>query len=99
MAATAGGYPACAYFPSKERTAEYREGLYIGYRYYDTANIPVRYPFGHGLSYTTFLYSDIHAEKDRVTFTIANAGAWDGAEVAQGICILQTGTCSAPKRS
>ena len=75
--------PACAYFPSKERTAEYREGLYIGYRYYDTANIPVRYPFGHGLSYTTFLYSDIHAEKDRVTFTIANAGAWDGAEVAQ----------------
>lgn len=75
--------PACAYFPSKERTAEYREGLYIGYRYYDTANIPVRYPFGHGLSYTTFLYSDIHAEKDRVTFTIANVGAWDGAEVAQ----------------
>ena len=90
--------PACAYFPSKERTAEYREGLYIGYRYYDTANIPVRYPFGHGLSYTTFLYSDIHAEKDRVTFTIANVGAWDGAEVAQVYVSCKDGNVFRPKK-
>ena len=90
--------PACAYFPSKERTAEYREGLYIGYRYYDTANIPVRYPFGHGLSYTTFLYSDIHAEKDRVTFTIANAGAWDGAEVAQVYVSCRDGNVFRPQK-
>lgn len=90
--------PACAYFPSKERTAEYREGLYIGYRYYDTANIPVRYPFGHGLSYTTFLYSDIHAEKDRVTFTIANAGAWDGAEVAQVYVSCKDGNVFRPQK-
>lgn len=90
--------PACAYFPSKERTAEYREGLYIGYRYYDTANIPVRYPFGHGLSYTTFLYSDIRAEKDRVTFTIANVGAWDGAEVAQVYVSCKDGNVFRPKK-
>lgn len=90
--------PACAYFPSKERTAEYREGLYIGYRYYDTANIPVRYPFGHGLSYTTFLYSDIHAEKDRVTFTIANAGARDGAEVAQVYVSCKDGNVFRPQK-
>ena len=90
--------PACAYFPSKERTAEYREGLYIGYRYYDTANIPVRYPFGHGLSYTTFLYSDIRAEKDRVTFTIANVGAWDGAEVAQVYVSCKGGNVFRPQK-
>ena len=90
--------PACAYFPSKERTAEYREGLYIGYRYYGTANIPVRYPFGHGLSYTTFLYSDIHAGKDRVTFTIANAGAWDGAEVAQVYVSCKDGNVFRPQK-
>lgn len=90
--------PACAYFPSKERTAEYREGLYIGYRYYDTANIPVRYPFGHGLSYTTFLYSDIHAEKDRVTFTIANVGALDGADVAQVYVSCKDGNVFRPQK-
>ena len=90
--------PACAYFPSKERTAEHREGLYIGYRYYDTANIPVRYPFGHGLSYTTFLYSDIRAEKDRVTFTIANAGVRDGAEVAQVYVSCKDGNVFRPKK-
>lgn len=90
--------PSYPYFPSKERTAEYREGLYIGYRYYDTANIPVRYPFGHGLSYTTFLYSDIRAEKDRVTFTIANAGAWDGAEVAQVYVSCKDGNVFRPQK-
>lgn len=75
--------PSYPYYPSKERTAEYREGLYIGYRYYDTVGKDVRYPFGYGLSYTTFAYSDIKATKDDVTFTITNTGKVDGAEVAQ----------------
>lgn len=75
--------PSHPYFPSKERTAEYREGLYVGYRYYDTAEKAVRYPFGYGLSYTTFEYSGIEATKDGVSFTITNTGTVDGAEVAQ----------------
>ena len=71
------------YFPAKERSVEYREGLYVGYRYYDTAKIPVLFPFGFGLSYTTFEYSDIKADEKEVTFTLKNTGERDGAEVAQ----------------
>ena len=71
------------YFPAKQRTAEYREGLYVGYRYYETANIPVLFPFGFGLSYTTFEYSDLKVTDKEATFTIANTGKMDGAEVAQ----------------
>lgn len=75
--------PAYNYFPSKERSSEYREGLYVGYRYYTTAKVPVRYPFGYGLSYTSFTYSDVSATDKAVTFTIQNTGERDGAEVAQ----------------
>ena len=64
-------------------SVEYREGLYVGYRYYDTAGVPVRYPFGFGLSYTTFEYSGLKVDKDGVTFTIKNTGKRDGAEIAQ----------------
>lgn len=71
------------YFPGKQMTAEYREGPYIGYRYYDTAKVPVAYPFGHGLSYTKFGYSDLSADEKGVTFKITNAGDCDGAEIAQ----------------
>ena len=75
--------PCHRYYPGKARTCEYREGLYVGYRYYDTANVPVRYPFGHGLSYTTFSYSDLKASPEQVAFTLTNTGTRDGAEVAQ----------------
>lgn len=51
--------PAYRYFPSTERTAEYRESIYVGYRYYDTSRVRVQYPFGFGLSYTEFTYSDL----------------------------------------
>lgn len=75
--------PSAAYFPGKQMTVEYREGLYIGYRYYDTAKVPVAYPFGFGLSYTEFEYSDISADGKGVTFKIKNTGGYDGAEIAQ----------------
>ncbi len=71
------------YFPAKQRTSEYREGIYIGYRYFDKVGKPVRYPFGYGLSYTTFEYADLKADSKQVSFTITNTGSRDGAEVAQ----------------
>lgn len=75
--------PSAPYFPAKERTLEYREGLYIGYRYYETAKVPVLFPFGYGLSYTTFAYSDLKLTDKAATFTLTNTGSVDGAEVAQ----------------
>ena len=55
----------------------------MGYRYYETVNKAVRYPFGYGLSYTTFAYSDLKVNAEKVTFTLTNTGSCDGAEVAQ----------------
>ena len=75
--------PAFRYFPSEERNSEYREGLYVGYRYYDTSKVRVMYPFGFGLSYTTFEYSGIKVDESGVAFTVKNTGKADGAEVAQ----------------
>ncbi len=71
------------YFPAKERSVEYREGLYVGYRYYETAGVPVLFPFGFGMSYTTFEYSGLQVTDKGVTFTLTNTGSRDGAEVAQ----------------
>lgn len=75
--------PSALYFPSRERNAEYREGLYVGYRYYETVGKPVRFPFGYGLSYTTFSYSDLTVNEKEASFTLANTGERDGAEVTQ----------------
>ena len=75
--------PAARYFPGRKQNAEYREGLYVGYRYYETVDRAVRYPFGYGLSYTTFAYSDLQVNADNVTFTLTNTGSCAGAEIAQ----------------
>ena len=75
--------PSFRNFPSTERNAEYREGIYVGYRYYDTSMVRVQYPFGFGLSYTEFSYSDLQVDEDGVTFTVANDGDCGGAEVTQ----------------
>ncbi len=79
------------YFRMGPRTVEYREGVYVGYRYYDSAQKTVKYPFGYGLSYTTFEYSNLKLSASKikesdtleVTFTVKNTGNVDGAEVAQ----------------
>jgi len=72
-----------AYYPGELESAEYREGLYVGYRYYSTVDLPVLFPFGYGLSYTTFAYSDVRVDDAGVTFTVENTGERAGAEVAQ----------------
>jgi beta-glucosidase len=75
--------PSFRHFPGGEASVEYREGMYIGYRYYDTANVDVLFPFGYGLSYTTFEYSDLQVNRDGVTFKITNSGRIAGMEIAQ----------------
>ncbi|NCB63928.1 MAG: hypothetical protein EOM52_10040, partial [Clostridia bacterium] len=88
--------PAYGRFPGGERTAEYREGPYIGYRYYQTAQVPVRFPFGFGLSYTRFEYADLKATAGEVSFTLTNTGAVAGAEVAQVYVSLPGGAVFRP---
>ncbi|MBO5944268.1 MAG: glycoside hydrolase family 3 C-terminal domain-containing protein [Clostridia bacterium] len=79
------------YFPGTTVSVEHRESVYVGYKYYDTANKEVAFPFGFGLSYTTFEYSDLKVSADSikdtdtvtVSFKVKNTGDVDGAEVAQ----------------
>lgn len=75
--------PAFRYFPGVERNSEYRESIYVGYRYYDTSKVRIQYPFGYGLSYTSFSYSAMEVTDEGVSFTLENTGKRDGAEVAQ----------------
>ena len=82
--------PSYEYFGRESDDVEYRESLFVGYRYYDTYNKPVQFAFGHGLSYTTFEYSDIKLSTDNfirgtmeVTFKLKNTGSRKGKEVAQ----------------
>ena len=94
-------YEDCAsakYFPGKEMTAEYKESIYVGYRYYDTAGVEVKYPFGYGLSYTTFEYSDLKIGDNGVKFKISNTGKYDGAEVAQLYVGLENSKIFRPKK-
>lgn len=66
-----------------KKTTHYKEGLYAGYRYYDKAGKAVRFPFGYGLSYTQFAYSDLKIEGRTVTAAVTNTGSIAGAEVVQ----------------
>ena len=67
----------------KTADALYQEGVYVGYRYYDRAGAPVRWPFGYGLSYTEFDYSSLTVNGDTVSVAVKNAGSFAGAEVVQ----------------
>lgn len=74
-------------YPGTEASVEYQESIYVGYRYYDKNNIDVLYPFGYGLSYTEFKYSDLKLNKTEqnieVTFKIKNVGSIEGKEIVQ----------------
>ena len=79
---------------------DYAEGVFVGYRWYEEKNLPVRFPFGHGLSYTTFAYDDLKvkrvgANKARVQFTVKNTGKLAGVEVAQ--VYVTDRQCSMPR--
>ena len=83
--------PAANYFPGNTRTVEYREGPFIGYRYYDTAQKDVLFEFGYGLSYTTFEYANLTVDKKEIAagqpltvgLDVTNTGKRDGAEIVQ----------------
>ena len=75
--------PSAADFATRRKTVEYREGLYIGYRYFTTAGKAVRFPFGYGMSYTTFAYSDMAADEQGVSLTVTNTGSVAGTEIVQ----------------
>ena len=78
-------------FPGRDLKVNYEEDILVGYRWFDTNGLPVVYPFGYGLSYTTFNYSNLNTDKKtydqadtiQATFTLTNTGDREGAEVAQ----------------
>jgi beta-glucosidase len=79
----------------------YDEGLKVGYKWYDAEHKPVLFPFGFGLSYTTYAYSDLKVEPGQnvsVTFTVKNNGTRDGAEIAQVYAALPASAGEPPKR-
>ena len=76
--------PAFRYYPGEKLHVKYGEGIYVGYRYFDTKNVEPLYPFGHGLSYTTFDYSNLKiASAKEVSVQVRNSGSRLGAEVVQ----------------
>ncbi|KAM0131608.1 hypothetical protein ACHAO1_007209 [Botrytis cinerea] len=79
--------PAFLSFRSERGRVIYGEDIYMGYRWYDALNLPVLFPFGHGLSYTTFAISDLHIEKSdkkiKISVKVKNTGEVSGAEVVQ----------------
>ena len=83
--------PSYLNFPGEDGVVTYAEGIFVGYRYYDKKEMPVLFPFGHGLSYTCFEYSDLKADRDsiqdtghvNVTVTVKNIGPCPGKTAAQ----------------
>ena len=91
LAVKRGDYPDASNFPGKDTTVNYAEGIYVGYRHFDQTGVEPLFPFGFGLSYTTFLYGNLRLSKSdfqpgetvEVSVDITNTGARDGAEIVQ----------------
>ncbi len=90
--------PSASIYPGTEQTSEYLESIFVGYRYYDTKKIEVKYPFGYGLSYTTFEYSNLSINDHEVSFTLTNTGTVHGAEVPQLYIGMQDSKVLRPKK-
>lgn len=78
-----GSEPCADIYGQSPYKCDCAEGIYVGYKYYNALKRPVKYPFGFGLSYTSFLYSDFAVSRKGVRFKIKNTGAVGGADVAQ----------------
>jgi beta-glucosidase len=101
--------PAYENFPGDEKTVHYHESVFVGYRYYDYRKMNILFPFGHGLSYTTFQYSNLAFDKSsihfvngsetmQVTVDVTNTGKVTGKEVVQLYVEDKTGTAIRPLR-
>jgi beta-glucosidase len=98
--------PSALFFPGDGKTADYREGIFVGYRYYEKKKMPVLFPFGHGLSYTTFVYGDLRLDKTNladcdtltVSVDITNTGALPGKEIVQLYVRDETGVAIRPEK-
>ncbi|QPK81647.1 glycoside hydrolase family 3 C-terminal domain-containing protein [Schaalia sp. ZJ405] len=98
--------PSFLNFPGDGKKVKYAEGVFIGYRYYDTKKMPVRWAFGHGLSYTQFEYRDLWLSSDKmddegtvqVNVVVSNTGPIDGKEVVQLYISDKTGCTSRPTK-
>ena len=81
-----------------QKNAEYREGIYVGYRYYLSADIPVQFPFGYGLSYTEYEYSSLKVEGNTVSCIVTNMGNVAGKEIVQLYVEPKNNQAYRPKR-
>lgn len=95
--------PSYRYFPGRDQEVVYGEGMFVGYRHYDSAQIDVAYPFGHGLTYTTFEYSDLRVQLQdngttAIDVTITNSGGRVGTALAQ-VYVRQDGDPQSPVHS
>ena len=98
--------PCYMYYPGNGRTCLYAEGIFVGYRWYDARKMPVLFPFGHGLSYTSFEYSDLKLSKTafkdtdgvEVSLIVKNTGAVDGKEIVQLYVSDKTGVEIRPEK-
>ena len=76
-------YPSSSYYLKNDKIAEYREGIFVGYRYFDHNKSKVNYPFGYGLSYSKFVYSNLVVEDNNVKFDLTNNSNIKGSEIVQ----------------
>ena len=92
--------PSYLNFPGENDEVRYGEGIFVGYRYYESVELPVRYPFGHGLTYTTFEYSQLEVARggESATVTVSNTGQLAGREVVQLYVSAPTGGIAVPRR-
>ena len=90
--------PSYPCYPARDRTLEYREGIFTGYRYFEKNQIPVSFPFGFGLSYTTFAYRDLQVADKGISLKVKNTGTVDGSEIVQMYVALTESKVSRPEK-